>query len=316
MRRLLVIFALLVVGMPSVAQAQVAPPAVAVPRQGPDAPFTTTPVAVVQAFTDEVFSFTQSPHKTVVDVPNVAFNRIQVEMSARPDGDPWDRLFGVAVAGAEVLRGTTPRAPFTVRREITDYSAALAAGGRAEVSLMFSTYVGRQIASVTLNFYNEDSPLVSGGGGAVVGAGLWDYLGRGTHSSTVGFPDAVAASATLEMTMSGHGAEEFWYLPGAPRRFHVLVDGQEIAVMTPMPYVYALVGFDGSTGTAAHPYMWWTAQRAADESGVHTGVGQIPSYRASIPYWAMSLLRGSRNVSVVSDNSGDFWVTSLTFLIR
>src|SRR5207244_2707429 len=102
----------------------------------------TSPVAVIHPFTDERFTCTQTPRTHQVSVPDVDVDRVIVEVTITPDGDPWDRLYGVAINGVEVIRGTTPRTKMTVRKDITEYARLLPRGGNADVSLMLGTYVG------------------------------------------------------------------------------------------------------------------------------------------------------------------------------
>src|SRR5438874_4830013 len=72
---------------------------------------TTMPVAIVHAFQDESFVFTEAVRTHQVQVPPVtgSWDRVILEVRERPFGDPWDRTFGVAIDGVDVLHGTTPR---------------------------------------------------------------------------------------------------------------------------------------------------------------------------------------------------------------
>ena len=289
---------------------------------GPDVPATTPPVATIVAFSDEVFSFTESPRTTTVDVPDIDFDRVVVELSSRPDGDPWDRLFGVSIGGVEVLRGTTPRAAFTVRKDITELLPLLPRGGTAEVSLLLSTYVGSQLGSVRVELFRDaTSAVVDTPARAVVPALRWRSLSAKGEAAAaaVTFPDAPPASATAVLTITGHGEEEFWYQNGAPlpRTFRVRVDGVEVGTAVALPYVYALLGFSGAIGEVVHPVMWWSVHQGLDVAGVHTGVGEIPAYRIEIAPEHRALLQGARTVDVVRDQGiGGFWVTSLAFTLR
>lgn len=294
------------------------PPAVAAPLQGPDVPTTSAPVATIDVFTDEVFSFEEGAHVRTFAVPDVDYDRAVLVFSSRPDGDPWDRLFGVAIGGVEVLRGTTPRAEFTVRKDITQYGSLLPAGGEATASLLLSTWVGRLIGSVTIELYSD--PTTAGAvrqpAAAVAAGSLWGRLtGPGTSiSSSVTLPTATPTSAVVELTTSGHGTEEFWYQNGAlPRVLRVLVDGVEVGRVSPNPYVYGLVGFSGAPG-AVHPVMWWSAHQGLDVAGVHTGVGEIPPYRLEVAPEHLPLLTGARTLQVVQDNGHATWITSVSVL--
>jgi len=336
MRRLMFIAFLAVAAtVPGAGAAPVALPDV----QGPDVPATTPPVAVVTAFDRVEFSCAQQGIKTTtIAVPPVSFDRVILFVRITPDGDPWDRLFGVAINGVEVLRGTTPRTQFTLRKDITEFARLLPPGGTAQVSLMSGSFVGRLLETVRIEFFSHDrtKALVRPPADRVVGAFLWRSLtGAGTRASAqVAFPAGAPASATVELTLSGHGQSgEFWYLDNpVPRAFHILVGGKEIAVARSMPYTYALLGFGNanannacagpgtsSTGDRLHPLMWWTAQRAADIAGVHLGVGEIPPYRAQIAAADLALLDGSRTVEARQqggDGLPQDWPVSLSFLLR
>jgi hypothetical protein len=268
---------------------------------GPDVP-TTGEAIVVTAFEDEYWVQTEGPRTHEVLLPAGHHDRVILEFSGGPavdpecvpddsadcSVDPYDRLFGVAVAGVEMLRGTTPRARFTVFKDITEYRPVLPAGGTVEVTLTLGSYNlpgnkgAAHVGSVRLHFY-ADEPYEPGAFDEVDPVFLFHrFEGDGaSRSDTMTFAQEPPREGIVELTMSGHGGqlgcggpcEEFWYTdaePG-PRIFHVLIDGTEVATAVMMPYVYAFVGFAGSFGTTTHPIMWWTAQQATDRAGVYTG---------------------------------------------
>jgi len=334
MRRAIALFAAGVALATSAAQAG----SVALPDlQGPDIPPLGAPVSVVTAFNRVEFSCAQQGTRTTtIDVPSVAYNRAILVVTITPDGDPWDRLFGVAIDGVEVLRGTTPRTRFTLRKDITEFASLLPAGGTAEVSVMSGSFVGRLLETVRIEFFHSPTAaLVRAPATTVVGSILWQSLtGDGTSASaTVSFPGSAPSSAIVELTISGHGESgEFWYLDDPiPRAFHILVGGREIAVARSMPYVYALLGFGNENANTAcagpgtspagdrlHPLMWWTAQRILDVAGVHLGVGEIPPYRATISAADLALLAGTTTVELRQEGGADLpqnWPASVSFLL-
>src|SRR5581483_2993656 len=142
-------------------------------------------------------------------------------------------------------------------------------------------------------------------------------------TSRIDFGAGTPASAQIDLFLSGHSSEEFWYAPtvngnnsALPRIFHVLIDGKEIGKVVGMPYVYALAGFDGSTGDTLHPILWWTLQQALDEVGLHTGVGEIPAYRVVVPSSMLYLLDGVHTVEIVQEHGPadagiGRWITSV-----
>ena len=307
--------------------------------RGPDIPAATHPVATVTPFDAVEFSCAQQGVRTTtIAVPNVAYDRALLTVTIVPDGDPWDRLFGVAIGGVEVLRGTTPRTRFTLRKDITEFAPLLPRGGTAQVSLMSGSFVGRLLETVRISFFAKDptAKLVRAPAKAIAPAFLWRSLSG--DATTVVAPVAFGATppkaAAIELTLSGHGESgEFWYLDDPkPRVFHVLVDGREIGVARAMPYTYALLGFGGANanvacagpGTSAlgdrlHPLMWWTVQRALDLAGVHLGVGEIPPYRMNVAAADLPLLAGARTVAVRQqrgDHLPQDWPASLSFLIE
>ena len=317
--------------------AAIAPPAAALPGapdvEGPDRP-AATGATIVPVFDNESFTCTEAVRTKTVPIPAGDWNRVLLEFTSVPDGDPWDRLFGVAIGGVEVLRGTTPRTSFTLRKDVTEYARLLPPGGTADVSLFMGSYVGALRGSVTLELYaGEPTAALSRKPGEAVPAFAFRSLtGRGSSiDAPVAFGGSAPASAVVELTMSGHSHEEFWYQrsPAARRLFHVFVDDREVATFVPMPYVYALAGFGNDNanttcvgpgtsdeGDALHPLMWWTAQRALDAAGVHTGDGEIPPYHALIAPDDLALLAGARTVRIVQEGGFDRWVTSLSFLLQ
>jgi hypothetical protein len=332
MRKVLVMLALAVSAAAVPSGAQTAPvPNPALPLvQGPDVVAVNDPVSI-NVFDYEHFDGCAGKVVATkdVDIPQGSWDRAVLHFTGIPDGDPWDRLYSVAIDGVEVLRGTTPRAPFEIRRDVTEYLSLLPSGGRATFSLNFATYVGQQIGSLVLELYeNEATSLVSSAPYDEV-LGAFDFAslnGSGrTIATHVEFPASVSA-ATVDLTLSNHGSEEAQF---TNRVFHVLVDGVEVAVARPMPYTYAIVGTGAANANSActgaatspqgdllHPLMWWTAQRGLDAAGVHTGTGEIPPYRAQIvDPAALALLSGARKVEVTQTGGGAVWITSLSFLL-
>lgn len=284
------------------------------PQEGPDVPAVTAPV-VLAPFVDETVSFTQAVRTRLVDVPVGDWDRIILEFTERPDGDPWDRIFGVALDGVEVLRGTTPRTAFTVRKDITAFAALLPPGGSVPVSILVEAWAGTQRATLKIEFY-ENEPTkhaVEAPWDHAVGAHRWRGVCGAPVSVPVTFPADAPSRAFVEITLSGHGSQEFQW----SQFFHILVDGEEVAQAMTLPYTYAFLGFSGSFGGLVHPFLWWTAQRALDLAGVHAGVGEIPAYRAEVEAADLGWLAGTHTVTIVPEFvDGCTWVTSLTFLLN
>jgi hypothetical protein len=287
-------------------------------------------VAVLQ---DEAYSYDASYHGRTIGVPAVAWNRVVLVWTQHPVDDPWDRTFSASIGGVEVLRGTTPRTAFTIQKDVTEYASLLPPGGSALVEGYADSWVGAgQRVTLTLQFYDDPSAaLVAPPAAHVFGVQRMAGMGIGGSGPAVpiDFGAAAPASATVEFTASGHGDQEDWFLyPESPPTFTLLVDGQPIASAVAMPYTYAFLGFcsgPGCTGTPADQQkaslMWWTAQQGADAAGVHTGVGEVPAYRATVAPQDLPLLAGAHTVQVVlagdalgfADGSGT-WITSAAVL--
>ena len=314
-------------------------PMAAPDKQGPKVPAATAPVAVVTPLENIEFSCAQGGTRSATfDVPAVSFDRVLLVFSIDQDGDPWDRLAAVAINGVEMLRVTTPRTDFSVTKDITEFASLLQPGQTATASIDSGSYVGRMLETVRIEFYSGEltSAVSRSKADGVVSSLLWRGLGGNLSSASANtdFGASAPASSDVEITLSGHGQNgEFWWQSGQPPiAFHIFVDGKEIAVAKSMPYIYALLGFGNanantacagpgtsSTGDLAHPLMWWTAQRALQEAGVHLGVGEIPPYRASIRAEDLALLSGGRTVTVVQEGGGtggQNWPTSVSFLLH
>lgn len=294
-----------------------------IPQQGdPDVPAAGAPVASVVAFSDERFQFTEGHRERAVAMPGVDYDRVVLTLTTRQDGDPWDRRFGVSIGGVEVLRGTTPRTTMTLSKDVSEHLALMPAGGEALVAVHLGSWVGKGIlATVRLDFYSDEPVPAAAPHAASVPVARWAYMPGGLAAGAdVTFGDIAPSKATLHFVTSGHGqAGEFWYLerPPAVARFRILVDGEEVAQATAMPYVYALVGFGGSSivNDVLHTAVWWSAFRAADVAGAHVGVGEVSAYRVEVDAAQLGLFTGDRRVEVVQDTGAGTWVTSLAVLV-
>lgn len=330
-RAFLLAVALLAGAVPS---AHAAPAEMTPYVQGPDVEPASSPAATVSVLDRAMFSFGLKPPTLTRSVTKrlpapkkgTAWDRVILEFTDVPTGDePWDRVFSVAVGSVELIRGTTPRAAMTVRKDVTEYLPLLGNGGLARFTTHVGTYVGGHKVSVRLEFYAGERRITQpakGVVGAFATAGIEpDHTDARRHAAAakVRFPATAPSSATVELTTSGHlQGGEFWYLPDrgstTPPVLHLFVDGTEVATAHAAPYVYALAGVEGQNETA-HPLVWWTAQQQLDVLGLHTGVGEIPPYRAEVPAASLALLKGTRRVEVKVDGKG-LWITSVSFLFR
>lgn len=317
-----------------------APPATATLNLGaplppdPDYPAVTAAAAIVTAFDRERFVFTEDVRHRTMQVPplpraapaGTLWDRVELVFDNVQPGDPFDRVFGVSVDGVELMRGTTPRTPFVLRKDVSKLAALFPPGAAVTVGLMDGTYLGEQQPSVRFEFYDGE---ITGARQAkatrIVPIQSFRSLDGNLCrlAARIDFGGTVPANAQIDLFLSGHSSEEFWYAPGVngnnqatPRVFHVLVDGKEVGKVVGMPYVYALAGFDGSTGDTLHPILWWTLQQALDRAGVHTGVGEIPAYRIAVKPGLLYLMRGARTVEIVQEHGPHDagigrWITSV-----
>lgn len=283
------------------------------PEMGPDVPTTTEPIATVVAFENEMWAWTAGERTHSFVVPS-GWNRVVMEYNQRPDGDPWDRLFVVLFDRVEVLRGTTPRTDFTLTKDMTRYASLLPEGGVGRVTVDTSAWeIGPQFVTLKLRFYNDPTSAFVEERDQAVSA----YANRGmckdsVITTTASFGAGAKQSGVMEFFATGHSSEEGQFFS---REFEILVDGQPFASVFVFPYRFAFVGFYGGND-AEHPVMWWTAQRAADVVGVHTGPGEIPPYRLSLNADQLALLEGDKTVEVRAVSVYNcLWITSLSFLL-
>lgn len=306
-----------------------ASPLPGIPASGdPDIPAATLPIATIVVLDNSVYSYTAGFRGLDITIP-VGWNRAVIEFTATPMGDPWDRTFAASIAGVEVLRGTTPRAPMTVEKDVTRYSALMPEGSVVRIEGYTDSWVAALAISVTMRFYADPSALlVSPPVDSVVNVQRFGGLCTGgSFTRTVDFGDAPPSAATIELFLSGHGQEEFWFQnQGGPRIARVAVDGTEVGHAVMLPYTYAFLGFAGAGGSAGptqvliHRLMWWTAQLALDKVGVHVNSGEIPPFRIAVDEDQLGLFTGTRQVTVSMETTTSnvvrcTWTTSASMLL-
>lgn len=304
--------------------------------KGPDIPPVTAPDVTETVFDHVPFTCTERDVTKTIAVPAGEWDRIILDYTYTPKGDPWDRVFMVAIGGVEVLRGTSPRTEMTLRKDITEYASLLPPGGTADVTMTMGTYVGSLEGTLKLEWYGDEPT-----GALVRGplAGAQPILYRVPLPRQVGldiireaerdvtFGETAPDRAIIEMTMSSHGRDEVWFQQGPLRGFHVFVDDEEVANFYPHPYRYAFYGFGNefantacvgpgtsSTGDLVHGPMWWTAQRAADAAGIHTGPGEILAHRWEVDASLLPLFTGARTVRLYVEGGWPYWPISVAIL--
>jgi len=192
-----------------------------------------------------------------------------LEWRAACRGAQLDRIFGVWLGGAELLRGSTAAPPpdgiaWSVSKDVTKYASLLAAGRSTLAvylgNLVNSTLTGVYRANVTLHLYLRRAPaattplpatapadLVVPVSGALPsnGGGLWHQIRSAddVQSTSVALPSNTYR-AVLELYVSSHGDDESWYTNqpgyrnGPFREVTVRVDGVLAGAAWPFPVIY------------------------------------------------------------------------------
>ena len=226
------------------------------------------------------FTFTKPPATAAYSPPPClaaaggtasAISLAVLEWRATCQGVQFDRIFGVWLGGAELLRSCTaePRPNgivWSVSKDITKYASLLAAGNSTLAvylgNLVNSQYTGVYYANVTLHLYFRRAPatrtppppatapadlIVPMSRGLPLNDGLWYQIQNATdvQSTSVTLPPNTYR-AVLEVYASSHGDDEFWYwytnTPGAAngpfREVTVRVDGVLAGAAWPFPVIY------------------------------------------------------------------------------
>ncbi|TVU22832.1 hypothetical protein EJB05_32552, partial [Eragrostis curvula] len=244
-----------------------------------------------------------------------------LEWRATCRGVQYDRILGVWLNGAELLRGCTaePRpngVVWSVSKDITKYASLLAARDSTTLAVYLGNVVNEQFTGVfhgnlTLHLYFRHpappQPPHPGLGPADVivpvsqslplNDGLWfqikNELDVGSASLTV---PANTYRAVLEVYLSYHSKDEFWYTNkpdenGPFREVTVMIDGDLVGAVWPFPVVY--------TG-GINPFLWQPI------SGI--GSFSLPSYDIELTAFLGKLLDGEEHeFQFAVTNAQDYW---------
>ncbi|KAM0918084.1 hypothetical protein ACQ4PT_009058 [Festuca glaucescens] len=240
-----------------------------------------------------------------------------LEWRAACRGVQYDRIFGVWLGGAELLRGCTaePRANgivWSVSKDVTKYASLLAARSPSTLAVYLGNVVNEQYtgvyhANLTLHlyFHHPPQPPQPGLGPADVivpisqslplNDGLWFQIqnGQDVGSASLAVP-ANTYRAVLEVYVSYHADDEFWYTntaDGPFREVTISIDGDLVGAVWPFPVIY--------TG-GINPLLWRPI----------TGIGSfsLPSYDIEITPFLSKLLDGKAHEFDVSvTNAQDVW---------
>jgi hypothetical protein len=241
-----------------------------------------------------------------------------LEWRAACRGVQFDRIFGVWLGGAELLRSCTAEplpdgVAWSATKDVTKYASLLAARGGSTLSvylgnLVDDRYTGVFHANITLHLYFRHPPPPRPGLGpadAIVPIsrslplddGLWfqinDELVVG--SASLALPRNTYR-AVLEVYLSYHSDDEFWYTNtpagnGPFREVTVRIDGDLVGAVWPFPVVY--------TG-GINPLLWRPI----------TGIGSfsLPSYDIELTPFLGKLLGGEQHeFQFAVTNAQDVW---------
>ena len=198
------------------------------------------------------------------------WNKVVLDWSGSVQGRQYDRLAGVWIGGAEVLRTSTPEPTpagisWHLEKDVSSFIPLLRTSQPLAVSLgnvVNATYTGVYHMTLTLTYYQADRrypaartadqvlPLSSD----PTGAG-WYTLGPGQSATrTVTLPRNLTG-VRLEVYARGGGCDEQWFdsVPsdlaakypdylcggGAYREVQVSVDGRPAGIAQPYPVVYS-----------------------------------------------------------------------------
>ncbi|KAK8935156.1 hypothetical protein KSP39_PZI013744 [Platanthera zijinensis] len=202
-------------------------------------------------------------------------SRIVLEWSAASSGRQFDRIFGLWLAGVELLRSCTaePRPTgivWTVRKDVTRYRSLFSQPQTLAVflgNIVDETYTGVYHVNVSFHFYFArrppppvfDSPadlIIPISNSLPLNDGLWFQIKNSTavQGKNVTLPRN-AYRAAIEVYISYHSNDEFWYTNppnsyisknnltgiagnGAFREVTVRLDGDVVGAIWPFTVIY------------------------------------------------------------------------------
>ncbi|XP_047955729.1 peptide-N4-(N-acetyl-beta-glucosaminyl)asparagine amidase A-like [Salvia hispanica] len=221
-------------------------------------------------------AYTPPPH-----CPSPTSAKIVLEWTATCKGRQFDRIFGIWIGGAEILRSCTaePSAAgiiWTVKKDVTRYSSLLSTNQTLAVylgNLVDSTYTGVYHVNISLHFYATEEKTASTAADLILpisknpqsNDGLWFEIENSKQAESKQFRIPLNTyRAVLEIYVSFHENDEFWY--GNPpneylsannltdlagngpfREIVVKLDGEIVGAVFPFTVIY--------TG-GVNPLLW------------------------------------------------------------
>ncbi|XP_078439702.1 peptide-N4-(N-acetyl-beta-glucosaminyl)asparagine amidase A protein [Wolffia australiana] len=257
-------------------------------------------------------------------------SKVVLEWRAASRGRQFDRILGIWIGGVEILRSCTaePRSNgivWTVEKDVSRYLSLFSRNQTVAVflgNIVDETYTGVYRVNISLHFYAGSSDRRRGFGSPAdliipisrdlpLNDGQWFVIKNSTDSQSkkVVLPRN-AYRALLEIYLSFHGDDEFWYSNppeeyvtannlsstpgnGAFREVIAAVDGTVAGAVWPFPVIY--------TG-GVNPLLWRPI----------TGIGSfdLPSYDVEITPFLGDLLDGTAHEFrfSVANALGDWFV--------
>ncbi|TKY56899.1 Peptide-N4-(N-acetyl-beta-glucosaminyl)asparagine amidase A [Spatholobus suberectus] len=278
-----------------------------------------------------------SPPYTTPYIPpsrcSAPWSRVVLRLHARCKGEQYDRIAAIWLGGAELLRTSTAEPTdsgifWNVRKDVTRYSSLLARSD-LDLTMMLENVVNRDFTgvyhvTVTLLFYNQYAVRAPLGGVTESPAdliipisddgrrGFWFKVEeeKGSCSRTIRIPRNTYR-AVLELYVSFHGNDEFWYSNppnsyitanglatergnGAYREVYVTIDGQVVGWEIPFPVIFA---------GGINPLFW--------EPMVAIGAFDLPSYDMDLTPFLGKVLDGKKHVFGIGVVKGiSYWLVN------
>ncbi|KAL1537698.1 peptide-N4-(N-acetyl-beta-glucosaminyl)asparagine amidase A-like [Salvia divinorum] len=231
----------------------------------------TAPCSYLLLQHDFAFTYGQPPvladYKPPPHCPAPNSAKIVLEWTATCKGRQFDRIFGVWIGGAEVLRSCTaePTAAgivWTVKKDVTRYSSLLSTDQTLAVylgNLVDSTYTGVYHVNISLHFYPAEKTASTAADlilpisrNPPLKDGLWFEIENSTHAESKQFRIPLNTyRAVLEIYLSFHENDEFWY-GNPPNEYLTANNLTDLAGNGPFREV--VVKLDGAVVGAVWPF--------------------------------------------------------------
>eukprot|EP01018_Ginkgo_biloba_P037283 Gb_00436 [translate_table: standard] len=274
---------------------------------------------------DHEFGYTYGKPPVVVEYTPPAncynkWSKVIMEWKATCKGKQFDRIAGVWLSGVEILRTcsaepTPTGIEWTIQKDITKYSSLLQTPQSLVVELnnvVDSTYTGVYHVNITFHFYEDQGKEDSKSSGAAdlilpislpssQNGGYWYKIQNASdvQSKSLQIPPN-AYKAVLEIFVSFHSSDEFWYanppnvyidannLTDTPgngpfREVMALIDGMVVGAVWPFPVIY--------TG-GINPLFWRPV--------IGIGAFDLPSYDLEVTPFMGKVLDGKEHTFSLS----------------